>query len=43
LRIGGSKAYEEYGVPLVSGVIAGTIVAIFIGGLIGVIRFFIPF
>jgi len=43
LRIGGSKAYEEYGVPLVSGVIAGTIVAIFIGGLIGVVRFFVPF
>ena len=43
LRIGGSRAYEEYGVPVVSGVIAGTIIAIFIGGLIGVIRFFIPF
>jgi hypothetical protein len=43
LRIGGSKAYEDYGLPIASGAIAGIMLAILIGGAIGVVRFFIPF
>jgi hypothetical protein len=43
LRIGGSKAYEEMALPLVGGIVAGCMAFIFIGGLIGVLRFFIPF
>jgi len=43
LRIGGSKAYEEYGVPFASGVVAGFVVVIIVGIIIGLIRWFIPF
>ncbi|MGQ9514920.1 MAG: DUF6785 family protein [Thermoproteota archaeon] len=43
LRIGGSRAYEEIGLPLAGGVLAGCMAFIFIGGLMGVTRFFIPF
>jgi hypothetical protein len=43
LRIGGSKAYEEYGVPFVSGGIAGYALANLIAYLVGTVRFFIPF
>jgi hypothetical protein len=43
LRIGGSKAYEEYGIPFVSGGIAGYALANLIAYLIGTVRFFIPF
>ena len=43
LRVGGSKVYEEVGVPVAVGFIAGTILVAFIGGLIMVVRFFIPF
>lgn len=43
LRLGGSKSYESFGAPLASGAIVGTVIAILIGGLIGIIRFFIPF
>lgn len=43
LRVGGSKAYEDYGLPIATGAIAGIMIAILIGGIIGVVRFFIPF
>jgi len=43
LRVGGSKVYEEVGVPVAVGFIAGTILVAFIGGLIMVVRFFVPF
>lgn len=43
LRIGGSKGYEEAGLPFAGGVAAGCMAAIFIGGLSSMIRFFIPF
>jgi len=43
LRVGGSKAYEEFGLPTAGGVIAGCMAFILIGGLMGVIRFFVPF
>ena len=43
LRIGGSKAYEDYGLPFVSGFAVGYVIALIIGGLLSVIRFFAPF
>ncbi|MEM2303429.1 MAG: DUF6784 domain-containing protein [Candidatus Bathyarchaeia archaeon] len=43
LRIGGSKFYEEVGVPVAIGFIVGAVLVSFIGGLLMVIRFFIPF
>jgi hypothetical protein len=43
LKIGGSKAYEGYGVPIASGFTIGFILIAFLGGLIGVYRFFVPF
>ena len=43
LRIGGSKAYEEYGVPAVIGFIVGFVIIGLIGGIVLLIRFFIPF
>jgi hypothetical protein len=43
LKIGGSRAYEEYGMPLMAGFIAGYMIAVLVGGLAGVIRFFIPY
>jgi hypothetical protein len=43
LRIGGSKTYEHYGVPIAAGFIAGYMVAILVGGTLSVIRFFIPY
>lgn len=43
LKIGGSRAYEEYGMPLMAGFIAGYMIAVLVGGLAGIIRFFIPY
>lgn len=43
LRIGGSKAYEEFGAPLASGYIAGHMLALIPGIILGRVRFFIPF
>jgi len=43
LRIGGSKTYERYGVPIAAGFIAGYMVAILVGGTLSVIRFFFPY
>jgi hypothetical protein len=43
LRIGGSAAYENYGVPLVSGFLAGYVVVAVLFGAIGIVMFFIPF
>ena len=42
-RAGGSKLYGNVGAPSASGFIAGTVLVAFIGGLIMVVRFFIPF
>lgn len=43
-RVGGSKAYENYGMPLAGGVVGGCMLAILAGGLFGVLRFyFTPF
>jgi hypothetical protein len=43
LRVGGSKLYEEVGVPVAIGFIAGAVLVSFIGGIAIAIRFFIPF
>ncbi|RLI28181.1 hypothetical protein DRO58_02715 [Candidatus Bathyarchaeota archaeon] len=43
LRLGGSRAYEEVGVPFAGGVVAGYAVIAFIISAAGVVRFFIPF
>lgn len=43
LKIAGSRGYEEYGVPIMAGFIAGYMIAVLVGGLAGIIRFFIPY
>jgi hypothetical protein len=43
LRVGGSKLYEGYGVPIVGGFMGGVVIANLIGVTTGTIRFFIPF
>jgi len=43
LRIGGSKLYEEHGVAFIGGALAGTLAVIFIGIILSIMRFFIPF
>jgi len=43
LRVGGSKLYEETGIPVASGFIAGYVSMIILGGILAHIRFFMPF
>jgi hypothetical protein len=43
LRVGGSKLYEGYGVPLVGGFMGGVAVANLIGVAAGTLRFFYPY
>jgi hypothetical protein len=43
LRVGGSRLYENYGLPFVGGFVAGFIAIAFIGGFAGIYRFFKPF
>lgn len=43
LRTGGSKLYENYGVPVVGGFMGGVVIAALIGATVGSIRFFFPF
>jgi hypothetical protein len=43
LRLGGSKLYEGTGVPMAGGIIAGAMVAVLFGGLLGIWKFFLPF
>jgi len=43
LKIGGSKLYEEVGVPVAAGFVVGYMIALIFGGAIGVLRFFIPY
>jgi hypothetical protein len=43
LRIGGSKAYENFGVPVAAGFIVSYMALIFVGGLVGIYKFFFPF
>jgi len=43
LRIGGSKAYEEYGVPCAAGMITGYAGATLLAIILGIYRYFVPF
>jgi len=43
IRIGGSKAYEGYGLPFVSGFVFGYVIAVLLGGITSAVRFFVPF
>jgi hypothetical protein len=43
LKVGGSKLYENYGVPLVGGFLAGLALVNVLAHPIGVIRYFYPF
>lgn len=43
LRVGGSKVYEGFGRPIAAGFVIGFSIMCFIGGGIGIIRFFHPF
>jgi hypothetical protein len=43
LRVGGSKLYENYGVPVVGGILAGVVTTIFVGSIALAVKFFIPF
>ena len=43
MRVGGSKLYENLGLPIAGGFITGYMVAVVLGGTIGVLRFFFPF
>jgi hypothetical protein len=43
LRVGGSKAYEDYGIPIAVGGLAGCLLGMFIYGAISSLKFFFPF
>ncbi|MEM2238685.1 MAG: OPT/YSL family transporter [Thermoproteota archaeon] len=43
LKIGGSRAYEEYGMPFVSGYVTGFIIDLILGIIIQITRVFVPF
>jgi len=43
LRFGGTKAFENLGVPLAAGFIAGYMLVVLFGGLTGIAKFFFPF
>jgi hypothetical protein len=41
LRVGGSKLYETLGLPIAGGFVTGNIIALILGGTLGILRFFI--
>ncbi len=43
LRVGGSKLYENLGVPIAGGFVVGYMIALVLGGAMGMLRFFFPF
>lgn len=43
LRIGGSKTYEQHGVPVAGGIVAGITLGDFLAYIIGMTKFFVPF
>ncbi|MEM2352383.1 MAG: DUF6785 family protein [Thermoproteota archaeon] len=43
LRIGGSKAYEEYGIPIAGGLMAGYVLSNLVAYIVGTIKFFVAF
>jgi hypothetical protein len=43
LKVGGSKLYEQYGIPIAAGFVIGFVAVSFIGAIIADYRFFFPF
>ncbi|MEM2886420.1 MAG: DUF6784 domain-containing protein, partial [Thermoproteota archaeon] len=43
LRVGGSRAYENYGVPFIGGTMVGLIATILVASVVAGIRYFVPF
>jgi len=43
LKIGGSKAYEDWGVPIAAGYVAGHMLVLIPGSIIATIKYFVPF
>jgi len=43
LRVGGSKLYEQYGVPIGGGMVAGVTLGSFLAYIVGMVKFFVPF
>ena len=43
LRAGGAKLYEEYGAPIASGAVTGCMIGMIFGGVLWIVRWFIPF
>jgi hypothetical protein len=43
LRVGGSKLYENAGVPIAAGFVAGCVIAILFGSALGAVSFSHPF
>ena len=42
-ELGGSKLYENLSVPIAGGFVVGYMIALVLGGAVGLIRFFFPF
>lgn len=43
LRVGGSKLYESTGISIATGFLIGVIISCVFGGILLLIRFFVPF
>ncbi|MGQ9515423.1 MAG: hypothetical protein ACUVTL_10335 [Thermoproteota archaeon] len=43
LRVGGSKLYEQKGIPVAIGFVIGVVIVSILGGSFLVLRFFFPF
>jgi hypothetical protein len=43
LKVGGSKLYENAGVPVACGLIAGYVIMVLLGSMIALVKFFVPF
>jgi len=43
MRLGGSRAYEQYGAPIAAGFVLGYMVTVLVGGIMGITRFFYPY
>jgi hypothetical protein len=43
LKVGGSRLYMDYGIPTIGGFVTGYVIAAFLGVILSVTKFFIPF
>jgi hypothetical protein len=43
LRLGGSKAFEQYGLPVAGGLVTGITLGSFLAYFVGMVKFFVPF